>query len=185
MSKTKRKKPPGPPVRAGVIVGVDPGDHCGVAFMCSGLLHGIHSIRGSRLASISAVFKGLLPLADDHGGAVVVVENQFGAFHGPGKRRINIPALGTLFRRRHEWEILAEIYKVPTATVYPSSWQTQLAAASRSYQDGSPRSTKARAILVCGQLWPSQEGWTEDTADAALIARWYWQQQIAHGVDSL
>ena len=178
----RKKKTPAPPVRAEIIVGVDPGEHCGVAVLRSGNLSSIHAVRGSRLASIAAVFKGLLPLAEDH-GVVVVIENQFGALHGRG-RKLNLRALATLFRRRHEWELLAEIYGVPTDTVYPSSWQTQLAAASRSYPDGSPRSTKARAILVCGQLWPAQDGWTEDTADAALIARWYWQQQIAHGVDS-
>ena len=178
---SKRKKPE-PPVRAGIIVGVDPGENCGVAVLGAGKLLSIHAIRGSRLASISAVFKGLVPLAQSGGGAIVVVENQFGRFHGPGKK-LNLKALGTLFRRRHEWELLAEVYGVPTATVYPSSWQTQLAAAPKLYPDGSKRSTKARAVLVCGQLWPAQEGWTEDTADAALIARWYRQQQIAHGVD--
>jgi len=166
-------------IAAPLVVGVDPGKQCGVAVLLKGRLRNTTPIRGDRLSAISGVVASVARLAEEHGGVVVVVEDQFGKAHG-GK--LNLKALATLFRRRHEWEILCEVYGIPTSRVYPASWQTQLKGAPKRYPDGSKRSTKARALLVCGMIWPAHEGWTDDTADAALIARWYWQQQIAQGV---
>lgn len=167
-----------------IIGGVDPGKATGLAVMGPGRPISVVTLDGRKLPQVVSYVQQIARLGQEEGcGSVLVIENQFAGLYpkgaGSSGSTINLKAIATLFRRRHEWEIIAEVYGVPTIAVYPSTWQTVLRSVPRYHSDGSLRSTKARAILLASQLWPrAPVNWTPDKADAALIAEWYRRSKL-------
>lgn len=167
-----------------LIVGVDPGDHCGVAFYAPGCAPQILSVKGRDIPAILGVIQSVELAAKDYGGAEIVIERQFGAIrkNKQGGQSINLKALEALYRRRHEWEILAELYGIRTLSVYPVVWQSKMLAIAPKFGAGGQKlTTKARSLYAVAKLWPNVEGWTEDRADAALIARWRYVERMQLG----
>jgi len=167
-----------------LICSVDPGKLCGVAVRVPGRPPTLHRVRGNRLADVARIVMSLRALADEKGvRPVVVIENQFGAMRSgrDGKPSINLKGLATLYRRRHEWEILCQLYGIEVETVWPSTWQTQLKQVPPHNPDGSKRSTKAKSLHLAARKWPTIFDWTEDTADAALIGEWYRMELMRKG----
>lgn len=160
-----------------LITAVDPGKFCGVAIFFPG--RGTPTVRrlsGDQLPEVASIVASVRKAADEHKvKATIVIENQFGKVrrNQDGKETINIKALQTLMRRRHEWEILAEVYGIQTTTVYPVTWQTILNQVPKLNSDGSKRTTKARSLQLAARKFPKIYDWTEDTADAANIGEWY------------
>lgn len=153
------------------IVGIDPGEKTGVSASVGSSIS-IAQIHGDDLRQITGVVQGFVGR-----GATFVIEDQMMKLHGP-EQKTNFKALKSLMRRRFAWETLCWIYGVSVVFVYPSTWQgAMLRSAASLGPDGSKRTTKARALEVAAHLWPAVKGWTEHTADAALIARWYQRKQ--------
>lgn len=149
-----------------IVVGVDPGKMCGVAFLKGRRLMTAMTIRGDRLDQIVAAVQQAKKL----GAAVIVIELQHGQRPKGGK--VNYKSLATLFKRRHAWEVIAELYGLRCEGVWPSTWQTQLKSAARLDEDGNKRTTKERSIEVA-RFYYGETIKDAEQSDAALIARWY------------
>jgi uncharacterized protein YjaZ len=76
-------------------------------------------------------------------------------------------------KRRHSWEVIAELYGLRTVGVYPATWQTQLKAAARLDENGDKRTTKQRSVEVARFMFGQDSIRDAEQADAALIAKWY------------
>lgn len=138
----------------------------------------IHKVNGTALKEIDQVVRSLRELADRHNAKpYVAIENQFGG------SRTGFKSIETLLRRRHEWEILCEIYGVEVVRVYPATWQGALLNRVPKFNsDGTKKTTKARSLLLATKLWPKVEGWTQDTAEAAAIAEWFRTRLMREGM---
>lgn len=150
-----------------IVVGVDPGKLCGVAILKGRSLAVAATIRGDRLSQIVAIVQQAKKL----GANVLAIELQHGMRPKSGK--VNYKSLGTLFKRRHAWEVIAELYGLRTVGVWPSTWQTQLKAAARLDENGNKRTTKQRSVEVARFMFGKDAIKDDAQADAALIAKWY------------
>ena len=152
-----------------IVVGVDPGELCGVAIIEGRHLLKAHTVKGSDAKVVLGLVQQVAKVGAEQGGVVVVVELQFAA----RGRRSNPKGLATLMKRRHVWEVLCEIYGVRVADVWPASWQSQLKIAPRLGADGSKRTTKQRSLEAARFYFGDDSIQDAEQADAALIARWY------------
>lgn len=157
----------GPPV----ILGVDPALACGVACLVHGRPVLVDTIRGDSLSPILGVVQELMKLQKKHGQTVLVVELQFA---GRGER-LNPKSYETLVKRRHYWEILAEIYGLTIEGVYPSTWQTVLADEPKVDAMGEKRSIKERSKAHANRHFPGAANDYEQS-DALGIAQWRWRR---------
>lgn len=157
----------GPPV----ILGVDPGAACGVACLVQGRPVLVDTIRGDSLRPILGVVQELVRLREQHGQTVLVVELQFA---GRGEK-FNPKSFEALVKRRHYWEVLAEIYSLTVEPVYPGTWQTVLADEPKVDEEGAARSIKERSKAHADRYFP---GLAKDfeRADALGIAHWRWRR---------
>lgn len=158
------------------LVAIDPGRKTGVAVMVEGDLVETHAVPGDQLEGVVAMVQPLISKALDR--TLFIVERQFAA-RGAA---FNPKSLETLFWRRHMWEIVLDIHGARRVRVHPSTWQaTELAVAVRDRTIKRSKDTKARALFACRCWWPGRN-FTEDEADAALMARWYRNQQLMRGL---
>lgn len=156
------------------VLAVDPGGRAGVAVFNLNsdekfVLDGAWEI-ANRVKSVSETVARFAQ-ADRTPGVVVLERQYFQQVNG----------LEQLLRFRHEWEILAEVFKVPVSLVYPSSWQSKmLPNKGRRKKDeaGNPTgpTTKEDALMACNEHWPHLfDLWEhhEDARDAALLGSFY------------
>ncbi len=154
-----------------VCVGVDPGKVCGVVALLRRRLIWATTIRGDILPQVAASVQLIVELAAKHGGATVAIELQ----HGARGKKVNYKSLDTLYRRRHEWETLLQLYSIPVVQVWPATWQSQLTEVPRLDGKGKVRDTKTRSKELARQRFGDRI--VDDAqADAALIARWLTNQ---------
>lgn len=139
-----------------ITYGIDPGARTGVAVF-----------NGSRFLRAEA-FRPKTPLdlvphveRAKSEGAILIIERQF-------LGRGNPKSMAELVVRRAEWQTVAALHGVEYELVYPASWQTQLAAV-KSAGNTKAQSKKLAAMLYGGNACK----WDAETADAALIARWW------------
>ena len=163
--------------RPALILAVDPGRSCGVAL----LLHGhpvlVRTVRGDLLGHILAVIQHVAKLQAEHGMATVVLELQYQPRESKdGKRRGSNPkALATLYKRRHYWEILAEVYGLAVELVYPATWQTVLGEVPKLDAEGNKRTTKARARAYAEKHFKGKAK-DDEQGDALAMGHWRWRQ---------
>jgi hypothetical protein len=156
------------------ILAVDPGGRAGVAvFNLTSdekfMLDGAWEI-SNRVKPVSETVARFAQAERTPG--VVVLERQY-------FQQVN--GLEQLLRYRHEWEVLAEVFKVPVSLVYPSSWQSKmLPFKGRQKKNAAGEKigpdTKEQALMACEKLWPHLiDLWEphEDARDAALLGRFY------------
>ncbi len=149
----------------GLIFGVDPGKSAALSCFDEARLLWVTELRGDILSSVVGAVQRIKQ--EPGGGREIVIELQYIA---RGKKA-NPKTTAALLKRRHTWEILAELYALPIQGVHPSTWQsTQLRTAPRFAEDTSKLSTHQRMVMVASRLWPKVR-WTHDMAAAALIAR--------------
>jgi hypothetical protein len=154
------------------VLAVDPGTRAGVAIHNRGDtaadLVAAWEVNGGSTKAIAGVVREFLAASDLP--KVMVIERQFmkwsqgaaGATKGHE----------TLLRRRHTWEVIAEIFGLPFALVYPVSWQSKMLPTKEDDDDD----TKTRALRGCLDLYPDRSTlWRgyENARDAALLGRWY------------
>lgn len=173
MARAKKKAAAKPKLRtvaSDFVLAVDPGESFGAALF----MHGQFECGWSGAADISAVARIVkFTHGCDVGGntsKVVVVENQF-----VSKGKQNPKALATLLKRRHMWEIIAEVVGVAVApAIYPASWQTILAESPAVGGD-----TKEKSMALAKLRWPDRmDDATGDLADAACMGLWYTRMQM-------
>jgi hypothetical protein len=159
--------------RPPVIVAVDPGAKCGVAIFVHGVPVFVRTIRGDLTAHAAGVLELVQRLQEEHGMAVIVVELQFA---GRGKKS-NPKALATLHKRRHVWEILADVYRIAVEAVYPATWQTVLGEVAGYDERGEKRDTKAKARAYCEERWPGRAK-DDEQGDAMAMGHWRWRRSV-------
>lgn len=160
-----------------VVLGVDPGKSCGIACFVGRRLIWAREIRGDILMDVVGVVQQIKRLRDEHGSVIMAIELQF---LGRGKKQ-NPKSLEALHKRRHTWEILAEVHGIPRVGVWPGTWQsTQLRTVPRYDDDYNKMSTHKRMVIAAQNRWPKTK-WTHDMAAAALIGK----HQIEHGERNL
>ena len=152
-----------------IVVGVDPGEHCGVAVVKGRRLLKAHVVKGDDLRVILGLVQQIKKVGEEQGGVVVVIEIQ----HAARGKAFNPKTLGVLMKRRHLWEILCELYEIKVVPVWPSSWQSQLKIAARVGPRGGKRSTKDRSMETARFYFGDEAIDDHNKADASLIARWY------------
>lgn len=157
--------------RPPLILAVDPGAKCGVAVLLNGRPVFVQTVRGDLLREVTAVVQMVARLQEQHGMAVVVVELQFAS---RGKKQ-NPKSMATLYKRRHVWEILAEIYGLVVEGVYPATWKTVLGEIETWDDDGKKRDTKAKARVYADRRFPGKAKDNEQ-GDALSMAHWRWRQ---------
>lgn len=157
--------------RPPVILAVDPGAKCGVAVLVHGRLVLLRTVRGDLIGDVLAVIQLVAKLQAEHGMALVVVELQF----TPKGKKQNPKSLATLYKRRHVWEILAEVYGLMVEGVYPSTWQTVLGEVEDWDDNGKKRDTKAKARVYADRRFPGRAKDNEQ-GDAASMGWWRWRR---------
>jgi hypothetical protein len=155
----------GPPV----ILGVDPGKNGAVACLVQGRPAFAETIRGDSLRPILGVVQHMLKLREQHGLTVIVVELQYIGRDA----KFNPRSFETLLKRRHYWEILAEIYGLPVEQVYPATWQTVLRDQPKKTEDGTKIGIKVRSKAHADRFFPGVAKDYEQS-DALGIAHWRW-----------
>lgn len=156
------------------ILAVDPGERAGVSLFRLDadhrrfVLDSCWEVNGDSTRAIADVVRGFKKRSDVP--AIVVVERQFMKKREGGK--VQIQGFETLLRRRLVWETIAEVFGLPTALVYPVSWQSKGLAKKIDDEE----TTKDRAKRMCLELWPERSGiWEtyENACDSALLGRFY------------
>lgn len=154
------------------ILSIDPGERAGIAVFIkrdgSFVLDGAWEVENR----VKPVSETITRFAGGSGPGVVVLERQY-------FKQIN--GLETLLRYRHEWEIIATVFGLPSVLIYPSSWQSKmLSGKGRQKKDPEGNAigpdSKEQALEACSKLWPGHDDiWLfhEDARDAALIGRFY------------
>lgn len=197
--RTKVPKPKGPrTLPSDAVLAVDPGAKFGAALFVRGRLVELWAGKQTivEVACISAMAgnmtrnrerdsRGLDPDDDLDVSMVLVIENQFQGAPGPRKpgakskpKPFNPKAIASLIKRRHEWEIVAELRGFPFGeAIYPATWQTIL---KESPAVGG--TTKEKSMALATKRWPDFE-FTEDGADAACLGLWYCRQQLVEHVE--
>lgn len=154
-----------------VCAGVDPGKVCGVVALLRRRLTWATTIRGDILPQVVRCVQLLAELGAKHGGVSVAIELQ----HGARGKKQNHKSLETLYRRRHEWETLLQLYSIPIVQVWPATWQSQLSEVPRLDGKGNVRGSKVRAVELARNLY-GKSIIDEAQAEAALMARWLTNQ---------
>jgi hypothetical protein len=164
-------------IRQALTVGVDPGKKCGVAILLHGSPVFVRTIRGDLTAHVAGVLALVESLQAGHGPAALVVEAQFVtmARGKDGKSKSNPKALATLYKRRHVWEVLCDVYRIMYEVVYPATWQTVLAEVPRLDDDGEKQDTKVRSMAYCADHYPGKAKDAEQS-DALAMASWRWRR---------
>lgn len=151
------------------VVGIDPGKKCGLVRFELNALVLVMTVKDPGI-------REAIELLELHGkDAVMVLEEQFTPRGKPGSKesRVNPKSLKTLFRRRFTWQLAAQYLDLPCVVVYPATWQAaMLRGIPKDPNAKTGKDTKRRSVLSAMSLWPERE-WTEDTADAVNMARWY------------
>lgn len=167
--KRTKKKPEQEFKKNLAILSADPGKNCGASLFVEGeliatwkCLQSVEKVAGYIHAlHQKAKSLGLKPL--------LIVENQF--VH---KDKSNPKTMADLYRRRYEWEIIAELRRVEYQVIYPASWQSILKL-SRCRKG----TTKDRSIALARTMWPNMD-FNEHSADAACMGYWYTKKQEEH-----
>jgi hypothetical protein len=157
--------------RPPVILAVDPGAKCGVVVLVHGRPVLVRTVRGDLIGEVLAVIQAVVKLQETHGMAVVVVELQF---MGRGSKS-NPKSMATLYKRRHLWEILAEVYGLMVEGVYPATWQTVLGEVESWDDAGKKRDTKAKARVYADRRYPGKAKDNEQS-DALCMGHWRWRR---------
>ena len=156
------------------LLSIDPGEAFGAALLKRGELVTVFTADHS-LANVSGIVSGALERCDSDLG--LVVEQQF---LGRGAK-FNPKTTESLMKRRHTWELVAELRKVAWDRVAPASWQAILKAVPRD-PSVKGRQTKVRSMTLACRRWPHLAGHFQsrgaDVADAALMGLWYSNQQL-------
>lgn len=175
----KAKKPTKRTLKSLAVLAVDPGAKFGAVLrlrhMVVSVWHGKQS-----LEAVAGIIASSMRIVDDctaeeerdkyETPLVLACENQFTGRPGGGKKSapFNPKAVASLLKRRHEWEIIAELRGIAYSAVYPASWQSIL-----KISPAIGGSTKTRAKALCDAKWPGLKLPTEDAMDAACLSYWY------------
>lgn len=153
-------------LRGSAVLAIDPGARFGAAMYVSGGMEFVEFGKQD-LATVARVIQRASRVDTD---AVLVVENQFSQRGG----RANPKALATLFRRRHMWEIVAEIRGLRVSpAIYPATWQTVLRESPAVTGD-----TKEKSRALAALRHPELDDMTDDLADALCMGLWYTRRQL-------
>ncbi len=155
------------------LLSVDPGERAGLSIFrfddeVGFILDSCWEVNGDSTRAIADTVRGYK--ARSTVPSIVVIERQFMKKREGGK--VQISGFETLLRRRMAWETIAEVFGLPTALIYPVSWQSKYLA--KKTEDDE--STKDRAKRTCLKLWPERSKiWElyENACDSALLGRFY------------
>lgn len=157
------------------VLAVDPGERAGVSLfrfeempVRGFYLDSCWEVNGDSTRAIADVVRGFKKKSGVP--SIVVVERQFMKKRDGGK--VQIQGFETLLRRRLVWETIAEVFRLPTALIYPVSWQSK----SLAKKIDDDETTKDRAKRACLELWPDRSGiWEsyENACDSALLGKFY------------
>lgn len=97
----------------------------------------------------------------------VVVETQYLTTFGKKgeKKKVNPKMMAALYKRRHEWEVIAEVWEIDYTNVYPVSWQV-------IHKLSLQKTTKAKSLEIARRKWP-KASFDDNSADAACMGYWY------------
>jgi hypothetical protein len=159
------------------ILAIDPGERAGVSTYIWAkderfVLDAAWEVAGGTVASVAGVVQAFAVGGPKQ--TAMVLERQFMKWReGAGGAT---KGHETLLYRRHIWQILAEVFKVPVALVYPISWSSKMLPKKDLPPGDEDADTKARARMACLARWPDRKTlWDghENARDAALIGRFY------------
>jgi hypothetical protein len=140
------------------ILAIDPGEKAGWAWITDGKYIRSGVIDGDSAPDCESFIR--LSIRPD----LLVCEDQyFGRMRGKG--------LFTLLRRRHIWEIFAQLYGIPFEAVNPSTWQSywHIPKKGKKYIGTTTSHRKDAIIMVAEQFKRNVQ---PDEADAILIGLW-------------
>ncbi len=165
------------------LIVVDPGDQC--ASVISANLKMV-SISGAT-QSIYLINRQINSAIESAGGPdklLLVIEDQY-----LSNAWINPVTMDELYKRRHEWEFVAEMRGVAMVKVMPTSWQTVLKGSpiplivKKTKKGKGKKNTKERSIGLANRDYPGEYSWNEHEADAINLYTWYTRLQASeHGI---
>lgn len=155
------------------LLSVDPGERAGCSIFrfedeVGFILDSCWEVNGDSTRAIADVVRGFK--SRSIAPSLVVIERQFMKKREGGK--VQISGFETLLRRRMAWEVIAEVFGLPTALIYPVSWQSKHLAK----KTGDDDTTKDRARRSCMKTWPDRTNiWEnyENACDSALLGKFY------------
>lgn len=121
---------------------------------------------------------GVLRQAQKFDGEVrLLLESQY---LGP-----NVKTFESVLRRRHTWDVLAELFGIEVEAVNPTKWQNAMFPPGWASNPGKVkgekrRRAKAHAIRIASKAWPTIQDWQKngDAADAAVMGAWWIESKI-------